>query len=105
MTYLDQFQEDVLKAFMKPIWAFPTESPANSLPQEINITLEQRKRMVLLARPIYKLFKQHCKAVFEETSMPELQVQTRTDLFAVCWLAIISAMDEICTMIKSEEAQ
>ncbi len=61
--------------------------------------------MVLLVRPIYKLFKQHCKAIFEETGMPELQVQTRTDLFAVCWPAVTSAMDEICTMIKSEEAQ
>ncbi len=61
--------------------------------------------MVLLAKPIYKLFKQHCKAVFEEMNMPELQIQTKMDLFAVCWPAVVSAMNEISKMIKSEEVQ
>ncbi len=105
LAYFDQFQEDMLKAFLKPIWAFPTQSPANSLPQDIDITQQQGKELILLAKPIYKLFKQHCKAVFEEMNMPELHVQTKTDLFTICWPDVASAMDEICKKIKFEDVQ
>ncbi len=57
-TWLKDFQQDVLKAFTMPIWS-PMES--NPLPPKIEITPEQRKVLDDLAKPIYKLFRRHCK--------------------------------------------
>ncbi len=48
-----------------------------------------------LAKPIYKLFKKHCKEQAEERHIHLSQVMTETDIFAVCWLAIINIYDKI----------
>ncbi len=101
LTWLRKFQQDVLQVFTLPIWLLPTES--NPLPLEIEITSEQRGVLDDLAKPIYRLFKRHCKEKAKERHVHLSQVMTEMDIFTVCWPAIVNVFDKISKMIILEE--
>ncbi len=58
-----------------------------------------------LVKPIYKLFKKHCKEQAKEQHDHLSQVMTEMDIFAVCWPAIVNVYDKISKMIMSSRAK